>query len=292
MSEKNHSIKIPCTAMPFICEADRCAAGENEIHINRTFDCNVVILLLKGSMEIIEDGVPYRLSAGDIFFLKSGVHHWGEKPFERGTVWYYAHFLCPEPDGDMRPYAPPQVTETDRVYLQNRDSRQYIELPKLLRQEDFSEAERLFRMLAAAHNRGDIPRASMLMWDIFLHCSEIDSAESRLRDTSNVYAERIRDYIEKHYREEISSADIEKLCGISYKHICTVFRESTGMTIKKYIIGVRLKAACRMLAETSLSVTEIAEAVGFGDVYYFSRIFKRERGISPVEYRRSYVPRI
>lgn len=288
MSGKNHTIKIPCTAMPFVCEADRCAAGENEIHIDRIFDCNVVILLLKGSMEIIEDGVPYRLAAGNLFFLKGGVHHWGEKPFERGTVWYYAHFLCPGPDGDMLVFRSPQVTDTDRVYLQRSDSRQFIELPKLLDIGEDSETERLFYRLAKAHNSGDSVRASMLLWEIFLSCAEACRQDS----PRNVYVSRIKKYIDGHYHEEISSADIEKLCGISYKHVCTVFRENTGTTVKKYLIGTRLKAACRLLEETPLSVSEISEEIGMGDVYYFSRIFKREKGCSPSRYRKDYVPRI
>ncbi len=288
MSGKSHTIKIPCTAMPFVCEADRCAAGENEIHIDRIFDCNVAILLLKGSMEIIEDGVSYRLAAGNLFFLKGGVHHWGEKPFERGTVWYYAHFLCPEPEGDMRVFRSPQAPDTDRVYLQEADSRRFIELPKLLDIGEDSETERLFHRLAKAHNSGDTPRTSILLWEIFLSCAEVYRQDS----PRNVYVSRIKKYIDGHYHEEISSADIEKLCGISYKHICAVFKENTGMTVKKYLIGARIKASCRLLAETPMSVSEISEEVGMGDVYYFSRIFKREKGCSPSRYRKDYVPRI
>ena len=290
MPEKNHRIKIPCMAAPFVCEADRCAAGEHEIHIDRVFGCNVVILLLKGSMEIIEDGVRYALTAGDIFFLKSGVHHWGEKPFERGTVWYYAHFLCPEPETDMRPHEPPQVTAMERVYLQTSDTRQFFELPKLLKRQeysDFEHIEQLFRRLAAAHNSGDTLQASALLLNIFS-----DIIGRGRKNPSNVYADRIKAYIGEHFAEEITSADIEKLCGISYKHICTVFREHTGVTVKKYLIGERIKAACRLLEETSLTVSEIAEKVGMGDVYYFSRIFSREKGCPPMQYRKAYVPRI
>lgn len=290
MPEKKHRIKIPCMTAPFVCEADRCAAGENEIHIDRIFGCNVVIMLLKGSMEIIEDGVCCSLTAGDIFFLKSGVHHWGEKPFERGTVWYYAHFLCPEPETDMFPNEPPQVTDTERVYLQTSDTRQFFELPKLLKRQEYSDhehIEQLFRRLSAAHNSGDILQASALLLNIF---SDIIGRGGK--NSVNVYADRIKDHIGERYAEEITSADIEKLCGISYKHICTVFKEHTGMTVKKYLICKRIEAACRLLEETSLTVSEIAEKVGMGDVYYFSRIFSREKGCSPMKYRKAYVPRI
>jgi len=176
----------------------------------------------------------------------------------------------------------------DRVYLQGLDSSQFIELPKLLYLGERSETEQLFHGLTKAHNSGDTLRTSILLWEIFLSCAEIYRKDS----PRNVYVSRIKKYIDGHYHEEISSADIEKLCGISYKHICAVFKENTGMTVKKYLIGARLKAACRLIAETPMSVSEISEAVGMGDVYYFSRIFKREKGCSPSRYRKDYVPRI
>lgn len=96
-----HLLKIPCTSMPFVCEADYSVTLTPMIHMDRTAPFHVAIYLLQGSMEIIEDGIPYRIMPDQIFFLKSGVHHWGEKPFETGSSWYYAHFYCDAPSSCM-----------------------------------------------------------------------------------------------------------------------------------------------------------------------------------------------
>lgn len=72
-----HLLKIPCTSMPFVCEADYSVTLTPMIHVDRTAPFHVAIYLLQGSMEIIEDGISYRIMPDQIFFLKSGVHHWG-----------------------------------------------------------------------------------------------------------------------------------------------------------------------------------------------------------------------
>ncbi len=65
-----HALKIPCNAMPFICEADYSVSFGRMIHAVRTVPFHVAIYLLRGSMEIIEDGVRYELLPHRLFFLK------------------------------------------------------------------------------------------------------------------------------------------------------------------------------------------------------------------------------
>ena len=96
-----HLLRIPCNAMPFVCEAAYSINRGVMYHADRTAPFHVAIYLLRGSMEIIEDGISYRLKPDQLFFLKSGVHCWGEKPFEPGAAWFYAHFYCAEPAAHM-----------------------------------------------------------------------------------------------------------------------------------------------------------------------------------------------
>jgi len=62
-----HLLKIPCNTMPFICEADYSITLGNMIHADRTAPFHVAIYLLKGSMEIIEDGIPYQILPDQLF---------------------------------------------------------------------------------------------------------------------------------------------------------------------------------------------------------------------------------
>jgi len=64
-----------------------------------------------------------------------------------------------------------------------------------------------------------------------------------------------------------------------------------GITPARYALGLRLQEACRLLIETSDSISEVASACGFEDECYFSRCFRRQFGIPPHSYRKDHLIR-
>jgi len=89
----------------------------------------------------------------------------------------------------------------------------------------------------------------------------------------------------EHYREERSVADYAALCHLSEGRFAHLFRACTGTSPRQYLIGIRMSVARRLLADTDLSVGEIAEAVGIPDVNYFSRLYKKHTGQAPSKQR-------
>ena len=75
-------------------------------------------------------------------------------------------------------------------------------------------------------------------------------------------------------------------CCLSESRFCHLFREVTGKSVKKFILSIKIDRAMELLRETDMPVREIAEAVGYSDQNYFSRMFRREVGVSPSKYRR------
>lgn len=282
-----HVLKIPCNVMPFICEADYSVTLGKMIHADRTVPFHVAIYLLRGSMEIIEDGDRHLLLPNQFFFLKSGVHHWGEKSFELGSAWYYAHFYCAEPEDGMEEL-PSGIYYDQKVSLSREENRKYIVLPKLTEDTGGNRIERNFVKLIEAHVHGNIPQASVWLWQIFLECAR--TAQDDL--VGNAYVRQMQEYIRTHYIEDFTAEEIEGACGLSYKYAGTLFKEATGRTIREYQRMLRLDKAQQLLKETDRSVTEIAQLAGFTDVFYFSKIFHKEKGCSPRDYRRTYIPGI
>jgi len=88
-------------------------------------------------------------------------------------------------------------------------------------------------------------------------------------------------YIEEHFQEDISVEQLSALAGLSRSHFSRLFKELSGQTILQYITAKRLQQAYHLLRHSSLSVSEVAEATGFNDIYYFSRIFKKHKKIAP-----------
>lgn len=283
-----HLLKIPCTAMPFVSEADYSVTLAPMIHADRTAPFHVAIYLLQGSMEIIEDGIPYRIMPDQIFFLKSGIHHWGNRSFEIGSSWYYAHFYCDAPSSCMEEL-PRGIYYDERVSLKpSEKDRYFITLPKLINCEEKTQIKRNFEKMIEAHIHGNIPQTSIRLWQIFLECAQ-NAQDDKV---SNGYVEQIQNYVRQHYIDGFTSVQIQEACGLSYKYAGTLFKEVTGQTIKEYQCTLRLRKAEQLLKETNKSITEIAQLTGFSDVFYFSKIFHRKKGCPPGEYRKAYIPGI
>jgi AraC-like DNA-binding protein/mannose-6-phosphate isomerase-like protein (cupin superfamily) len=88
-------------------------------------------------------------------------------------------------------------------------------------------------------------------------------------------------YINEHFSEEISTADLSMRFGYSPSHFCRKFKEATWLSPMKYILILRLEKASKMLLEGEYPISVIAAKCGFSDQNYFSRCFKAHFGMSP-----------
>lgn len=93
-------------------------------------------------------------------------------------------------------------------------------------------------------------------------------------------------YLRDHYDEAISREGIAEALGVSANYFSRVFRRELGLSPWQYLLRLRIMRAKRLLADTDMSVTEIAGAVGVSDAAYFSRVFRKEVGRSPLAYRK------
>jgi transcriptional regulator GlxA family with amidase domain len=94
-------------------------------------------------------------------------------------------------------------------------------------------------------------------------------------------------YINSNYNTDIYIPALAKLENLSLSRYNTVFREVTGTSPSNYIKQLRLNAACEFLLSTDMPINLIGESVGYPNPYFFSKIFKRNIGMSPTEYRRN-----
>jgi CheY-like chemotaxis protein/anti-sigma regulatory factor (Ser/Thr protein kinase) len=94
-------------------------------------------------------------------------------------------------------------------------------------------------------------------------------------------------YLHENYAQSISRRDIAEHIGVSEDHMTFCFRQELGITPILYLQRYRINQAKRMLKETNQNITSIAFSVGFSDSGYFSRIFRRETGVSPEKFRQS-----
>ncbi|SFE62473.1 Helix-turn-helix domain-containing protein [Paenibacillus algorifonticola] len=111
----------------------------------------------------------------------------------------------------------------------------------------------------------------------------LDNRTSSCRNEAIIDA--CKAYIENHYDEELSLSTIAAKFHFNASYFCLLFKTHTHTTINQYIMQTRMRAAAGQLLQTSQKVYQIAENVGYKDVKYFIRLFRKEYGSSPEEYR-------
>jgi transcriptional regulator GlxA family with amidase domain len=94
-----------------------------------------------------------------------------------------------------------------------------------------------------------------------------------------------KDYIDSNFTENLSIAHISQIAGLSEYHFFRLFKQMMGITPYKYILTVRLNTASKLL-KSDFAVSEVAIAMGFADIFTFSKAFKKHFGVSPSSFSR------
>ena len=110
------------------------------------------------------------------------------------------------------------------------------------------------------------------------------------KDIYNEPALNIIKYINEHYNSyDLSLEDISKNTFLTPAYICVIFKDYTGKTVNKYINEYRIIQAKELLKDSNIKMNDIALKVGYKDGNYFAKIFKKETGYTPSEYRRKFL---
>ncbi len=96
----------------------------------------------------------------------------------------------------------------------------------------------------------------------------------------------VREYAEEHLKRVISLEELAKLAGMSQFHFCRKFREETGFPPMRFVQKLRIERAGKILGQSpNVKISAVAMEVGFADPLYFSKVFSKWTGMSPIEYR-------
>ncbi len=99
--------------------------------------------------------------------------------------------------------------------------------------------------------------------------------------------EKAKRFIADHYSDPaLNLANCAKYVGLTEKYFCTRFNHEVGVSFSAYLTDVRISMAKTMILKTGLKMYEVSEAVGFGSVEHFMRVFKRSTGKSPNAFRK------
>lgn len=112
--------------------------------------------------------------------------------------------------------------------------------------------------------------------------------ESTLSESKDGYSKTIKksiDYIHKNYKQHISLQDISNYVFLSHEYFSRLFKEEVGENFSSYLTNYRMKKAESLIKNTDMKISQIAIEVGYTNASYFSRSYKKFKGISPEDDR-------
>lgn len=210
-----------------------------------------------GSAGILHEGEEtYEYEDGDIFIHQSGINHWVENT-ESGF------HLCVGVNGGDAETLPVGVYRSNAVI---RD------IYKMIQDEIAQDRE------------GQLEILDYLAGMLIIQLKRLIGPALRKPMVSShvIKAKRIMD---TRFDESINLSEMASSLYISADYLRQVFKEAYGESPLHYLIKRRVEFACEMLKMTEKPIQEIANASGIGNPYYFSRIFKKIKGLSPTEFR-------
>lgn len=115
----------------------------------------------------------------------------------------------------------------------------------------------------------------------------VTCAQLQLLTDSDDIISRAESYIREHFRENINREDVAAIVYITPNYLSKQFRSRKGMNLREFINQIRIEEAKRLLLTTNLSVSEVAGLSGYENISYFSTVFRKHTGMSPVDWRNS-----
>lgn len=218
-----------------------------------------------GEGTVVRNGTAYKVGKGSCFLFRPGDHTSATHNPQKPLVITYIHFDVTDP-----------VAEVPEPY---RKLAETLEFEHLL-----ARYVRLFLVKTfAAEEEG-----RLILKQLMIHLLRDDRAMPVERNVSNQLAEVIHEvanYISQNPGAAHRVEELAARAGLSPRYFSIKFKELIGSSVQSYIIRTRIERAQHLLLYAGMNVTEVADALGYRDIFFFSRQFKQHTGKSPSEIR-------
>jgi len=218
-----------------------------------------------GEGEVVLNDKPYAVGKGSCFLFRPGDYTSATHQPQKPLVLTYLHFDVTGPVG--------LVPEPYRVIEEPFDFENLL-----------SRYVRLFLVRTFAAEE----EARLILKQLMIHLLRQDRAEPVERKASNQLTESIHEvanYIRQHPAIPHRVDDLAARAGLSARYFSIKFKELIGTSVQTYMIRCRIERAQHLLLHAGMNVTEVADTLGYRDIFFFSRQFKQYTGKSPSEFR-------
>lgn len=259
---------------------------ENDCYPHNHADFSELVVVLDGSAQHVVGGESYRIAKGDVFVINEHtVHSFADAShlricnimFKPEQTFADLFDMKKLPGFQALFVLEPHCTQNHHFCSQLR-----------LTAENFSTAETMILEMMELYTQRETGWQDGLFAMFRLLClrlSQYYQADTVSGGNAFVKLAGAAAYIENNYCSSISTEMLAGIAGYSERQFLRLFKSVFHATPNSYIAGLRIKKAQQLLRTSPLSIGEIAWNCGYDDHNYFSRVFRKHTGMSPVQYR-------
>lgn len=285
-------LNLNCPPLPYYLGGGECTYAINEKLQAKQENAFTLIYVRQGQLTLKQETVTAQLDAGDYFIATPNSTYCGCGLCAEKTTLYWLNFksslayslsdtcadVHPNMAGDHQTASQLFVISVARHSSVEKHNRPHFE-------------EMLRSLTSEGYNRrykGGYAAGPVRLFDLqisFIQLLSLLHAQEFSYDSKLNIAERLHDYIDKHYIEDIRLGVLAKQYSYSPSHLIRCFNEAYGLSPMQYVKKLRMEKAKNLLDDTNLPVQVIANESGFNITSYFIKQFKKEYGTTPARYR-------
>lgn len=246
--------------------------------------------VMSGNGKITADGTEYIMKKGSALFINAGVQYHLHTP-DNEVCYCAVNFDYTYESSAIKTAVAPHVLNLfDENMIISKS--EFSDLPQFNRTVFFPDishlegkiirCEKEFSRQLLFYDR----KISGTFTEILIECARLISAGDKA--VSNRKIDNILTYLHENYNKNITNEELSRRFLYHPNYLSSMIKNYTGLSLHKYLIQLRLLQGAKLLEIRERSIGEIAEICGFCDIYHFSKCFKKEMGISPANYRKTY----
>ncbi len=282
---------------PYVRLVGEFSVDPGHIETKRVFYDHLLFYVLSGKGRVTVGGESFEAEMGDIFLIRPNVVYTAEadqqEPYARQFIQF--DFIYMGEDSDLpKDIKLPEAPRPEKVHP-TPTFREGLNLPIRSSMKDNPKIKLLFSSIFEEmyHRKPAFQLAVkafliQIILEIHRRALKVNSTEEEqevLGGLPDAVAEGKR-FMERNFMKKISVKEIAERGCVSPVYFERMFKKTVGHTPIRYLTKLRLQYAKELIQNTEKTLSSIANEVGFENVYYFSRVFKKIEGICPTEYRK------
>ncbi|KKI92123.1 AraC family transcriptional regulator [Bacillus sp. SA1-12] len=262
-------------------------------HTRRNLKSFVIIIGVKGTLYITQEGTQYEIKPGDILLLLSSHTHLGHRECKPGVSFYWCHFNC----SNHFTLIDDKTMEDEVISFRSNPaydrSNPHIFIPIYSKPQRVERINILFNQLLDVSNANYYNKRSVdyIITTLLIEISEqaltnFQTTKEKTKVDKNLV--KIVEWLRIHTTDNISVTSVAEQFNYNKDYLSRIFKQKIGINIQEYIHILKVSKAKDLLSSTNLGIKEIAYTVGISDEKYFMKLFKKYEKLTPTEFRKAY----